>query len=111
MTLATDIAGDMAQMDGIETVTLTGYRSGSTVTDTSVTALRRQLSHRELQLGGPVGLEPTDMVWHLQENTITTIVPAPGDTITDGDSVVWTILSASKETLGTRWRCPSRRQV
>ena len=33
-----------------------------------------------------------------------------GDTITDGDSVVWTILSAKKTTLGTRWRCISRKQ-
>ncbi len=111
MTLATDIANDMADMDGIETVTLTGYRSGSTVTDTSVTALRRALSHREVDAGGPVGLDPSDLVWHLQANTITTIVPAPGDTITDGDSVVWTVISASKETLGTRWRCLTRKQT
>ena len=107
MTLAADIASDMATFDGVETVTLTDVSASTS--DTSVTGLRGPLSFRETMLNGPAGLEPGDMAWNLQANT-TAIVPAPGDTITDGDSVVWTILSVAKMTLGTRWRCVSRQQ-
>ena len=108
MTLATDIASDMAGFDGVETVTLTDVSAGTS--DTSVTGLRGPLSHREVMMNGPAGLEPGDVAWNLQANT-TAIVPIPGDTITDGDSVVWTILSVTKATLGTRWRCIGRRQI
>ena len=108
MTLATDIADDMAGFDGVETVTLTDVSASTS--DATVTGLRGPLSHREIMMNGPAGLEPDDMVWNLQANT-TAIVPVPGDTITDGDSVVWTILSVMKATLGTRWRCTCRRQI
>ncbi len=107
MTLATDIADDMAGFDGIETVTLTDVSASTS--DATVTGLRGPLSHREIMMNGPAALEPDDMVWNLQANT-TDIVPVDGDTITDGDSVVWTILSAKKTTLGTRWRCITRKQ-
>lgn len=107
MTLATDIASDMVDFDGIETVSL--YDQSADVTDATVTALRRALSHREVQLGAPLGIEAHDIVFHLQANT-TSIVPQNGDTITNGDSVVFQILSVSKDTLGTRWRCVSRQQ-
>ncbi|KKN80768.1 hypothetical protein LCGC14_0325740 [marine sediment metagenome] len=107
MTLATDIASDLATMDGIETVTL--YDASADTTDTSVTALRRALSHREVQLGFPAGIEARDVAFHLQANT-TAIVPVAGDTITDSGSVVFTILSVSKDTLGTRWRCLCRQE-
>jgi len=107
MTLASSIANDLAAFDGIETVTLGDVSAGTT--DTSVTALRRELTFREVAMGGPLGTESGDITWHLQANT-TAIVPANGDTITDGDSVVWTILSVTKTTLGSRWRCVCRKQ-
>jgi len=107
MVLSTDIASDMATFDGTETVSL--WDASANTTDSSVTALRRALSHREVMLNGPVGIEPDDLVFHLQGNT-TAITPTSGDTITDSGSVVYTILSVSKETLGTRWRCVSRQQ-
>ena len=108
MTLAADIANDMATFDGIETVSL--YDKSGDTTDATVTGLRRALSHREVQLGGSVGINPTDTVWHLQANT-TDIVPDVGDTITDGDAVVYTILSVESATLRTRWRLVTRKQV
>jgi len=107
MTLAASIADDMATFDGLETVSLCDVSAATT--DATVSALRRSLSIREVSIGGPVGLEPGDVTFHLQANT-TAIVPANGDTITDSDSVVWTILSVSKDTLGTRWLCMSRQQ-
>lgn len=107
MTLATEIASDMADFDGLETVSL--YDQSADTTDTTVTALRRSLSHREVQLGAPLGIEPHDVVFHLQANT-TAIVPENGDTITDSDSVVFQVLSVSKDTLETRWRCVCRQQ-
>ena len=108
MTLATDIASDMATFDGLETVTL--YDQSANTSDTSVSALRRALSHREVQLNGPIGIEPSDVACHVQANT-TAIVPVPGDSITDSGSVVFTILSVSKDTLGSRYRCVCRQQV
>lgn len=107
MTLATDIASDLADFDEVETVSL--YDQSADTTDATVTALRRRLSHREVQLGIPLGIEASDIVFHLQANT-TAIVPQSGDTITDGDSIVFRVLSVGKETLGTRWRCACRQQ-
>ena len=108
MTLATDIASDLADFDGVETVSL--YDQSADTTDASVTALRGPLSHRELQQGGPLGIEPHDVVFNIQANT-TSIVPQPGDTITDGDNIVFQVLSVDKKTLGTRWRCVCRQQT
>jgi len=110
MTLATDIAGDHSVIDGTETVTVTPQNPTGTA-DSSVTALRRQLSRRELQFSGIIGLTPDDMVWHLWETTMSMSSVKAGDLITDSASVVFTILSASKDTLGTRWRCPCRKQI
>lgn len=107
MTLATDIASDLAIMDGVETVSV--YSQSANTTDSAVTALRGPLSHRELMGGGPVGLESKDVVFQLQENTVTT-APENGDKITDAGSVAFNILSAQKMTLGTRWRCLCRQQ-
>ncbi|MHC4526412.1 MAG: hypothetical protein ACYS29_00935 [Planctomycetota bacterium] len=107
MALADDIASDLADFDGTETVSL--YDQSANTTDSSVTALRRVLSHRDVQMGSPLGLEPDDTVFHLQLNT-TSIVPTGGDKITDSGSVLYTILSAHKETLNTRWRCICRQQ-
>ncbi len=107
MTLATDIASDLEDFDGVETVSL--HDQSADTTDATVTALRGLLSHREVQQGGPLGIEAHDVVFNLQANT-TSIVPEPGDTITDGDSVVFQVLSVNKMTLGTRWRCVCRQQ-
>jgi hypothetical protein len=108
MTLATDIAGDMADFDGLETVSL--FDVSANTTDASVSALRRAVNYSPTQAGGSLGVKPTKTVWHIQQST-TDIVPDEGDTITDASSVVWTIDSVDKATLGTRWRCPCTQQV
>jgi hypothetical protein len=107
MALADDIASDLADFDGAETVSL--YDASANTTDSAVTALRRVLSHRDVQMGAPLGVEPDDIVFHLQQNT-TSIVPTGGDTITDSGGTVFSIASVNKETLGTRWRCICRQE-
>jgi hypothetical protein len=107
MAIQDDIASDLTDFDWTETVTL--YDQSANTSDTSVTALRRALNHRDMMMIGPAGLEPDDITFHIQVNT-TAIVPTDGDTITDGDSNVYTILSVVKATLGTRWRCACRLQ-
>ena len=108
MTLADDIAGDMADFDGLETVSL--YDVSANTTDASVSALRRAVNYSPTQAGGSFGVNPTKTVFHIQTST-TAIIPAEGDTITDSASTVWTIDSVDKATLGTRWRCPCTEQV
>ncbi len=106
MTLATDIADDMADVDNLETITL----SVGGVSDSSVSAFRRAATYMEVQAGGSVGLDSDDLAWNIQANT-TTLVPTGGATITDGDSVVWRVLSVQGLTLSTRWRCMCRREL
>lgn len=112
MTIADDIAGDWEFIDGIEDVTHTD--SAGTAT-TEVKAARRDLNYREISLGGPAGLLPTDVAWELWAETLPSITPAQGDTITDSDSGVWTILSVQASIqLGAtviKWRAVCRKQV
>jgi len=114
MSLAEDIAGDWEWEDGIETVTVTQRNAdGTTAADADAKALRGELSHRELGIGGPAGIEPTDIVWKVWSATLTNATPKRGGTITDSGSTVWTILSLTERTIGSVsiWhRCICRKQ-
>lgn len=103
MTLAADIAGDLADFDFVETVSL--YSQSGDSTDSAVTGLRRAI----LQAAGGE-IEPRDTVWHLQASTVAT-APVPGDAITDGDGTVYTITAVSTQVLGTVYRCQCTEQV
>lgn len=100
---------DYEIFDGTETVTFSAVAAGAvSSTDTTVTsALRRAVQKN--QLGGELALTPQDLVWHLPVATLTG-TPKVGDTITDAASVVWNMLAVSLDTLGSRWRCITRRQ-
>lgn len=103
------IASDWQWIDGIEDVTLTPQPTGSPVT--GVKALRRGLNHDEMTLmSETVGLEEDDMVWVLWDESLSGAAPQTGDTITDGDTNVWTIQGLAKVTMGSRWRAVSRPQ-
>lgn len=104
MTLATDIAGDYAYLDGTEAVTLT--KPGTTSTTSVSAALRRRVTTREAAASNG-HYTTADVAWHLPQSLVTT-QPALGDKVLDSSSVYWTILSVSRDTLGTRWRCISR---
>ena len=108
MTLADDIASDLASVAITETVTLTD--SSANTSDASVTALRSPLNKRELAAGGPAGVSPGDIGFSIQANT-TSIVPARGDYITDASSNAYTIVSVDTRTLQTVYRCLCRSRV
>lgn len=110
MTVASGVAGEWRYVDGIEDVTHTP-RDGSA--DSGVKAQRKELSFREVSSGGPVGIEPTDSVWEVWDETVD-VDPSQGGTITDSSGVVWVILSVTTETLGAvrlYHRCVCRQQV
>ena len=103
MTLATDIATDLAGFDEAETVSL--YSQATNTTDSTVTALQRTILQ---SAGGEI--EPRDTVWHLQADTATS-PPVPGDVITDAAGVAYTITAVSTQVLGTIYRCQCTEQV
>lgn len=100
------------QFDGIEEVTFTPRQRTGAVAATGVKALRRTLDKNDLAFGsaGGVDLGPEDMIWHLWDVSLTGLKPQSQDFITDSDGVVYKILSASQQTLKTRWRCLCRKQ-
>lgn len=112
MTIADDIAGDWEFIDGIEDITHTDSAGLSTA---PVKAARRDLNYREVSPGGPAGLLPTDIAWELWAETLPSITPAQGDTITDSAGGVWTILSVQAsiqlEATVIKWRAVCRKQV
>jgi hypothetical protein len=113
MTLATDIANDYIFIDGIEDVTFQARLANQSASGSAVAgvkALARVVNYRSRQDFESVGLTSTDLVFHLWDSTLSGNSPKEDDTITRADGSVWTILAASLETLGTRWRCPARRR-
>jgi hypothetical protein len=131
---AATIAGDYATWDGTESVTFrsTNVGSGSHVTISSVTALRRALSRTDRQTL-EIAAKHDATVWHLPAVllrdasafhkhipgwltdwvTLTGAAATPAyfcgvkanDLITDAGSLVWIVGQVSLDTLGTRWRC------
>lgn len=104
------IAADFASLaDNTETVTLTPQNPAATAI-TGITALRRALQRRDMDAVAGLSVENDVIVWHLPSSALGSTAPKQGDIITAG-SEVWTILSAEKQTLGTRWRfvCVKRR--
>lgn len=110
MTLASSLAADYAIIDGVETVTFTPQNPTGTAV-TTAKALRRVLNKTDWAMAGVTGIAASDTVWHVWDGTLGGAVPKQHDIITDSAAVVWTIITLSKETLGTRWRCVCRKRV
>lgn len=110
MALATDIAADYTAFDGAEAITFASVVNGATTVSLAVaSALRRALTKQAPQLSAAgLALEPGDVVFHVPNTLLSGNVPKPGDLITDAANVVFTILAATKATLGTRWACVCR---
>jgi hypothetical protein len=103
------VAADYEFDDEAESVTYTPL-TGDPAT---VAAKRTELSHREASLGGPAGIQPTDVVWIVFAATITAI-PVRSATITDSDSDVWTVQSVTTRSFaGTpyEYRCICRKRA
>lgn len=112
MTLATDIANDYTAFDGAEAVTFSVVVNNAVSATVSVSsALRRALTKQAGQLSAAgLALEPEDVSFHLPVSLLSGNTPKPGDLITDASSVVFTILAATKATLGTRYACVCRQR-
>ncbi|MCA9246854.1 MAG: hypothetical protein KDA42_07050 [Planctomycetales bacterium] len=109
MTLAFDPNADFgAVTDRTESITLQPAAGGAVQVDA---ALRRRPVVGEARSFGRRVTEPgaiqTDVVWHLPAGALAN-APVPGDKITSSDGMVWTILQAELQTLGSRWRCVAR---
>ena len=111
MALFDDIATDYQHVDGIETVTVSDLAAETSVA--TVKAHREELSHREVMLGGQVGIAPTDIVWVVWSATLGAIAMDSSCTITDSVGTVYRIQSLQEKTIGStsiKWRCVCRKQ-
>jgi hypothetical protein len=105
MSFADDIASDYELMDGVETITFTP-RGGSAVT--GVSALREPITRQTDIMQASIGHEQRGTIWNLWPASAVGMASAdvkPGATITEAGGTAWRVVSASKETLSTRWRC------
>lgn len=109
MALADDIEDDWQYIDGVEDVTVTPTTSAAAA-QASVKALQRQLSRSDVFFGSTAGISPSDTVFHLWKSTLGSVVPNPGDKITQSDGTVWEILSLQYSPQTRRWRCICRKQ-
>jgi hypothetical protein len=95
-------------LDRLETVSVAG-----TVTDADVSAVRKSPPSEPEISSGAVGIQVYDILWVLDAGTIASR-PARGDTITDSDSDIFTILSVrttTYKTTPTHYRCECRKNV
>lgn len=118
MALQTDISGDHAYIDGVETVTFSAANPGEApISD--VKGLQRQLSRSDIAAGAAIGIEPNDTVWHVwedrgDEDDLTTALgrkPRNGDSLTTSDGATWRILDGTYSSLTMRWRFVCREEV
>lgn len=108
MSASLDVSNDFAVFDGAETVTLHGPRTSNGVEPTAVSlpALRRVLTVREVEASNGK-YAASDVRWHLPDAELPN-APALGSVIVDADGRAWTILEATRVTLGSRWSCTAR---
>ncbi len=105
------IARDWAHTPGV--VDLVHFQGGITQSGIKAHIDPNGPSWREVNNGGPAGIEPTDCVWIVWAETMQR-VPRQGDMLTDEDEAVWTLLSFSpvrEEGRVIKWRCVCRQQV
>jgi hypothetical protein len=110
MPFSSDIAADSLAFDEGQPITLNQNRAG-TVTPVSVrNATSGPLTNRQIEALGSVGIVGTERNWSLAAGDVGPAGVQPGDVIDDG-AHRWTVLSADLATLGSRWRCVTRRQL
>lgn len=112
MAYTVDLSGDLAQVDGLETVTtitIKGHSSDTTLSSVA-NCLRRALNKSDLAFLGQLGIASTELVWNVPNSGITPNELKPGDTLTDSTGAVWLVRFADKLSLGARWRCFCVRQ-
>ena len=104
MTFALDIADDLTTVvDGLRSVTL------RTDQNVAVQAMSVELRTSEVAASGGRYLAG-DERFHVQANALGSArAPRPGDSITDDDGTVFTVLECSRVTVGTRYSMVCRK--
>lgn len=105
-----DLAGDYELMDGVVEVTLQVRNSSNAIQSEveAVKALPRAVDAKALRDFSSLALSSTDRVFHLFVATLDGVVPQNRYTIEMADGTIWSILAASFESMGSRYRCPAR---
>lgn len=101
---------DYADIDNVETVTFTPQNPAGTAV-TTVQAKRYERQRTEVEIGSGLGVEPTLGLISMWDSTLDSNVPKAGDTITDAESIVWTITAVRRVNHDTQWECDVIRQV
>ena len=104
MTVSFNPIDDMAIMDGLETVTVQSH--DGTFTDTADNSIHRRISNSEAEASNGRFIRD-DVVFHVPKQELN-FTPYAGCRLTDASGIVWSILSAHVETIGTRWRLACR---
>lgn len=112
VSIAEAMSHDWQHTDGVETLT---YIAPDGAVTADVRGRRLELSWRETMAGGPLGLEPTDIVWEVWRDTLGAADLAQGGRLTDGAGVAWRVLSFTRAVgLGAvvvTYRAVCRKQV
>ncbi len=105
MSASFDPGNDFADVtDGLELVTL--RRPGTSILVSDIHALPRAAHLVSVERSD--GQYAThDVVWHLPAGQLP-VAPQPGDVLVAADDCCWTVLTAQKATLASRWRCVCR---
>lgn len=128
----TAYANDYQWFDGVEVVTLTSRNpEGQSLIDVQAV---REIHPQEAIGVGDLGTEHVDTVFHVWESTLeistleflahdasptlaeladkaAKIIPKNGDSITDADSVSWTVIQTTQNGREPLWRLACRKQV
>jgi hypothetical protein len=100
VTLADNIADDLASFDGAETMTVT-TASGVSVSVPGVVG--RAIEHQELTMvDGMLGMETVVRRFHVPIAALEGVLPVGGDSLTDTLGRRWAVMSVRVATLGTR---------
>jgi len=100
------------KMPGTEAITLTTKRgvNNDTTVSQSVSHAWMQDIARDDVARGLVTSASEGIVWNIPNALLAGKEIETGDTITDSNSVVWTVMSVSRVRLQTHWRCICRRE-
>lgn len=107
--LITAVQGDYQYVDGVETVTYTVRATGAVLATVHGIPAAEEMSEQ----GEMAVSKATRQAWILWANTMGSVVPAAGDTITDAAGVVWTVNESSGPAIGASrvyYRCECVKQ-
>lgn len=109
MSIRNTVAADFKIVDGTQAVTFAAVRESATTPYTVAYADAHDLTEREINASNGV-FQVGDRRWGVDASEIPGVRPRRGDTITDTEGTVWTLIGdATTDALGISWFCPTRR--